>query len=76
MRLRIRVNVSKPLKRKKKICKKDKTEVMVNCEYEKLGDLCFVCGLLSHTERFCHKKLEAGTEEVSKDWGPWFRAQP
>lgn len=65
MRLRVRVDVRKPLKCRKKICKKDKTEVMVSCKYEKLCDFCFICGLLSHTERFCPKKLEAGAEEVS-----------
>lgn len=76
MRLRIRIDVRRPLKRRKKICKKDNSEVMVNCKYEKLGDFCFVCGMLSHTERFCHKKLKAGSEEVSKEWGSWLRAQP
>ncbi|XP_074378502.1 uncharacterized protein LOC141720045 [Apium graveolens] len=74
MRLRIRVDIRKPLKRRKKICKKDKSEVMVNCKYEKLGDFCFICGMLSHTERFCQKKLEAGSEEIVREWGPWLRA--
>lgn len=59
MRLRIRIDIRKPLKRRKKICKKDKSEVMVSCKYEKLGDFCFICGMLSHTEHFCQKKLEA-----------------
>lgn len=76
MRLRVRLDVRKSLRRRKKICKKDKTEVMVSCKYEKLGDFCFVCGVLSHTERFCQKKLEVGREEVSKEWGHWLRAQP
>lgn len=76
MRLRVRVDVRKPLKRRKKIYKKDKTEVMVTCKYEKLGDFCFVCGLLSYTERFCQRKLEADTEEVNREWGPWLRSQP
>lgn len=76
MRLKIRIDVRRPLKRKKKICKKDKSEVMVNYKYEKLGEFCFICGLLSHTERFCQKKLEAGSGEVNKEWGRWLRAQP
>lgn len=76
MRLRIRVDVRKPLKRKKKICKKDKSEVIVQCKYERLGDFCFTCGLLSHTERFCKKKLDSGMSMVNKDWGSWLRAPP
>lgn len=76
MRLRIRVDVRKPLKRKKKICKKDKTEVMVHCKYECLPDFCFMCGLMSHTKRFCKRKLENNSGEISKDWGNWLRAPP
>lgn len=50
--------------------------MVVNCKYEKLGNLYFICGLLFHTERFCKKKLEAGNVMISKEWGHWFRAQP
>lgn len=76
MRVRIRVDVRKPLKRKKKIVKKDNSEVVVNCKYEKLGDFCFICGMLSHTERFCKKKFESRSEAVIKEWGHWLRAPP
>lgn len=76
IRLRIRVDVRKPLKRCTKICKKHKKEVIVNCKYEKLGDFCFICGLLSHTKRFGQKKFEPGREMINKEWGHWLRAQP
>ncbi|XP_063942974.1 uncharacterized protein LOC135150542 [Daucus carota subsp. sativus] len=76
MRIRIKVDVRRPLKRKKKICKKDKSDVIVHCKYEKLGDLCFVCGLLTHTERFCSKRSTAESESVNKEWGSWLRAPP
>lgn len=33
MRLRVRLDVRKPLKLKKKIWKKDKSEAVVNCKY-------------------------------------------
>lgn len=67
MHLKIKVDVRKPLKRKKKICKKDKTEVIVQCKYEKLGDFCFICGLLSHTERFCKKKFEGDGSLITRE---------
>lgn len=57
MRIKISVDVRHPLKRKKKICRKNGTECIVQCKYERLGDFCFVCGLVTHTERFCDKKL-------------------
>lgn len=54
MRLKIRIDVRKPLKRKKKVIKKDGQEFVVTCKYERLGDFCFSCGgVVSHTERFC-----------------------
>lgn len=56
--------------------KKDKTEAIITCKYEKLGDFCFIYGLLSHTERFCKKKLEADNDIVTKDWGHWLRTPP
>lgn len=74
MRLKIRIDVRRPLKRKKKICKKDKSEVIVQCKYERLGDFCFICGLLSHTERFCKKKLEDEGISNAREWGVWLRA--
>lgn len=76
MRLRIRVDVRKPLKRKKKIIKKDKSEVVVHCKYENLGEFCFICGMLSHTERFCKKKLDGGNVSESREWGAWLHAPP
>lgn len=76
MRLRIKVDIRVPLKRKKKICGKSRKECAVNCKYEKLGDFCFVCGLLTHTERFCKKKLEGTSNEVLREWGSWLRAPP
>lgn len=74
MRIRIRVDVRLPLKRKKKISRKNKSEIVVNCKYEKLGDFCFLCGLLSHTERFCRKKFEGESSGMVKEWGGWLRA--
>lgn len=53
MRIKIRIDVRRPLKRKKMITRKNGTKFVVNCKYERLGDFCFVCGLVSHTERYC-----------------------
>lgn len=75
MRIRIRVDVRKPLKRKKKIIRKNGPEFIVLCKYERLRDFCFRYGLLSHTERFCQKKFQQ-MEETEKEWGGWLRAQP
>lgn len=58
MRVKIRIDVRKPLKRKKRITRKNGQDFVVTCKYERLGDFCFSCGLVSHTERFCRKNLD------------------
>lgn len=75
MRVRIKIDVRQPLKRKKKIIKKDGKEFIVECKYERLGEFCFVCGLVSHTDRFCRMNISGGDERV-KEWGRWLRATP
>lgn len=70
MRIKIRLDVRKPLKRKKKIVKKDGKEIIVNCKYERLGDFCFSCGMVTHTDMFCRKFLGKRETEFEKEWGP------
>lgn len=76
MRIRVRLDVRRPLKRKKKIVKRNGSEVIVSCKYERLGDFCFTCGVMTHTERYCRKFLNRGSVELDKEWGSWLRAQP
>lgn len=75
MRIKIRLDVRKPLKRKKKIKRKNGTEFVVSCKYERLGDFCFACGLVTHTERFCRKFIDIRSEGGAQEWGSWLRAQ-
>lgn len=74
MRIKVCFDVRKPLKRKKKIKRNSDTEFVVSCKYERLGDFCFVCGLLSHTERFCRKVLDSRGEGTNKECGVCLRA--
>lgn len=76
MRIKILVDVRKPLRRKKKICRKDGTDCVVQCKYERLGEFCFICGLVTHTERFCRNKVETKGKEIVREWGTWLRAPP
>lgn len=76
MRLRIKLDVRKPLKRKKKIVKKDGKEFTVTCKYERLGEFCFLCGLVSHSERFCRRFIDKRRTEGEKEWGRWLKAPP
>lgn len=74
MQIRIDVDIKQPLKHKKNICRKNGTENIVNCKYERLGDFCFVCGLVTHTERFCEKKYSLNSKNEVREWGVWLHA--
>lgn len=74
MRVKIRLDVRKSLKRKKRIKRKNGSEFVVVCKYERLGDFCFACGLVTHTERFCRRTIDNRGEGGARDWGSWLRA--
>lgn len=76
MRVRMKLDVKKPLKRKKKIKRKNGSEFVVSCKFERLGDFCFACDLVTHTERFCRKSLDARSEGATQEWGSWLPAPP
>lgn len=76
MRIKIKIDVRKPLKRKKKITRKNIMETIVTCKYERLGELCFSCGMISHTEHFCRRFIDKRGEDGTREWGNWLRATP
>lgn len=68
MRVKICLDVRRPFKHKKKITRKIGSELIATCKYERLGDLCFSCGLLTHTECFWRRFLDKRGDVVSKEW--------
>lgn len=74
MRIKVSVDVRKPLKRFKKIRKAGGDWSVVNFKYEKLSTFCYICGHLGHSDRFCACLLSDDTTEPTREWGPWLRA--
>ncbi|MBA0805993.1 hypothetical protein Gohar_005470 [Gossypium harknessii] len=67
MRVRVQIDVRKPLKRKKKVlC--NGVRSYVKFKYERLSLFCFSCGILWHNDSFCEIKMmtQADTDEL--DW--------
>ncbi|XP_074339573.1 uncharacterized protein LOC141677486 isoform X2 [Apium graveolens] len=73
MRIKISIDVRQPLRRKKKICKRNGMESIVQGRYERLGDFCFICGLVTHTERICAKKMQLSIRDGGRERGAWLR---
>ena len=73
LRVRVAINISKPLKRGTRITIEGKGSMLVVFKYEKLPDFCYVCGCLDHQELECDDvirvKIEGG--KAKREYGPW-----
>ncbi|XP_031105220.1 uncharacterized protein LOC116010098 [Ipomoea triloba] len=58
-RIRVALPVDKPIKRKMKLLKRDRTYSWVTFRYERLHNYCFFCGMLGHSYKFCLKARES-----------------
>ncbi|XP_016721278.1 uncharacterized protein At4g02000-like [Gossypium hirsutum] len=58
LRIIVRLDVTAPLKRKKKVLFGKSLIVFARFKYEKLSQFCFICGRLGHGESFCPLRLQ------------------
>ena len=74
-RVRVIVDISKPLCRVPTISMNNGRHAMFEVKYERLPTFCYKCGIIGHIERDCLLDEEdEGTED--KQWGSWLRASP
>lgn len=74
-RVKILLNVTKPLRRVQKVQNSMGKVVMVEIKYERLPTFCYGCGLIGHMERDCTVVGEEERDEA-KQWGSWLKASP
>ena len=74
MRVKVRIDVSRPLKRWKKILLSNGSSSQVLFKYEHLGLFCFLCGKLGHIERFCDLHFSMAIDSMARGWGNWLKA--
>lgn len=74
VRIRVSVNIEKPLKRRLRIKREGDSWSWLNFKYERLGTFCFVCGILGHSERDCNVVYANPDKQVEKAYGAWLRA--
>ncbi|OMP01185.1 Zinc finger, CCHC-type [Corchorus olitorius] len=55
----------------------DRGRVWVDLKYERLGDFCYNCGKLGHTDKSCDKEIKS-FEQAERDgrFGPGMRVAP
>ena len=74
-RVRVLVDVNKPLRRFQKIKNKNNTVVTIEFKYERLPFFCFMCGRMGHHEKDCQEAVDnEGEKELG--WGLWLKASP
>lgn len=74
MRIRVSMNILKPLKRRMMIKREGGKLSWINFKYERLSSFCFVCGILGHSERDCNVVYENSGVEIERAYGSWLRA--
>ena len=75
MRLRVAMNIMEPLRPSWEFEREDAEPVTVVFKYEKLGNFCYICGMLGHTDGYCSKRFEKEFMEGQKKWGPSLKAE-
>jgi 14-3-3 protein epsilon len=74
MRVRVKLDVCKPLKKDTKVMNKEGQWCTVNFKYEKLGIFCFVCGIMGHSENKCEVRFGMEQDDGKREWSAEIRA--
>lgn len=74
LRVRVAIDVTKPLKRRMKIRKTGDEWFWISFKYENLPTFCFICGILGHSEKFCSRLFVTREQEIVKPYGDFMRA--
>ncbi|CAN1815288.1 hypothetical protein LINPERHAP1_LOCUS27388 [Linum perenne] len=75
MRIRVRLDVRRSLKREK-IIRKSNKELKVTFMYERLPTFCYICGRIGHIDRFCEVRFRIPEEQIVKLWDATLKAPP
>ncbi|KAL0313073.1 UNVERIFIED_CONTAM: hypothetical protein Sradi_5706600 [Sesamum radiatum] len=76
MRIRVVVDVRKPLFRCLKVGSLGGASLTVTFTYERLPFFCYTCGILGHIARYCEHQYAIGQSgtETEVQYGPWLYA--
>ena len=78
IRVRVLVDISKPVCRGRRISLDDGKAHWVSFKYKRLPNLCYWCGYLTHNDRDCEKWIdsEESLKPEEQQFGSWLRAPP
>ena len=71
MRIRVDLQLDKPLRRKGKVANADGEKFCVSLKYERLPTFCFLCGRLGHDDKHCQECTNH--QNTPRQYGEWLR---
>ena len=76
LRIRVRLDITMPLCRGRKVRLGDQGLKWVDLKYERLPIFCYLCGRVDHDEKECMQGLRSNStlSPDEKQFGPWLRA--
>lgn len=74
VRIRVKMDVKKPLKRRMKIKREGGAWQWINFQYKRVSTFCFMCGVMGHEERDCDVVYGNPDRTVEREYGSWLRA--
>uniref|UniRef100_A0A803Q5L9 CCHC-type domain-containing protein n=1 Tax=Cannabis sativa TaxID=3483 RepID=A0A803Q5L9_CANSA len=74
LRVRVTIDINKPLKRRMKLIKQDGTWIWTTFKYEYVPTFCFICGFIGHSDRFCPRRFDSHFDPNVKPYGEWMKA--
>ena len=77
LRVWVRIDITKPLSRVRKVWSEGKVIGWASLKYERLPNFCYWCGNVAHDDRDCKQWLQSrGTLSKSEQhYGDWMRAE-
>ncbi|KAL0461291.1 UNVERIFIED_CONTAM: hypothetical protein Slati_0016700 [Sesamum latifolium] len=76
LRIRVGINVTKPLRRILRLRTTLGIEATISFSYERLPNFCYWCGHLGHIMKYCECQYDPGFDDKQDPlpFGPWLRA--
>lgn len=73
-RVRVAIDISKPLKKQMKMKRENGSWAFVDFRYERLPTFCFLCGVIGHGDKHCPKFIHGFDPKAEKPFGAFMRA--
>ncbi|CAN1840638.1 Uncharacterized protein At4g02000 [Linum perenne] len=74
MRIRVTVDIRKPLRREKRLRKANGESALCDFKYERLPNFCYICGKIGHIDRYCEILYRVPTDKIERLWSKDLRA--